>query len=107
MARTSTRIAAIGIATLALTGLTAVPASAGEIAGPVRDGFGSGKLTPVAGYVMQSICAFSGINRYHPGKEVVFPAVQSYGMFVRQGLKSVVPSPGDACNGHTGELAGP
>ena len=33
--------------------------------------------------------------------------VQSYGMFVRAGMKAQAPSPGDACNGHTGELAGP
>jgi hypothetical protein len=32
-----------------------------------------------------------GVDRYH--------GVQSYGMFVRAGLKAVVPSPGMACNG--------
>ena len=32
-----------------------------------------------------------GVDRYH--------GVQSYGMFVRAGLKGVVPSPGLACNG--------
>jgi hypothetical protein len=32
---------------------------------------------------------------------------QSYGFsFVSQGLKDVVPAPGEACNGHTGFLAG-
>ena len=31
-----------------------------------------------------------GVDRYH--------GVQSYGSFVRSGLKSDVPSPGDACN---------
>ena len=32
-----------------------------------------------------------GVDRYH--------GVQSYGIFVRAGLKAVVPSPGVACNG--------
>jgi hypothetical protein len=32
-----------------------------------------------------------GVDRYH--------GVQSYGMFVRAGLKDLVPSPGMACNG--------
>ena len=32
-----------------------------------------------------------GVDRYH--------GVQSYGIFVRAGLKDVVPSPGMACNG--------
>ena len=32
-----------------------------------------------------------GVDRYH--------GVQSYGIFVRAGLKDVVPSPGQACNG--------
>lgn len=32
-----------------------------------------------------------GVDRYH--------GVQSYGVFVRAGLKGVVPSPGTACNG--------
>ena len=81
-------------------------ASAGEIAGPPGDGFATGHLTPIAGYVANSICAFSGLNAFHPGKDAVFPVVQSYGMAVRAGAKAFVPSPGDACNGHTGELAG-
>ena len=47
-----------------------------------------------------SICSFSGLNDT-PNAE--FPEggrVQSYGQYVRQGLKSFVPSPGTACNGH-------
>ena len=35
-----------------------------------------------------------GVDRYH--------GVQSYGMFVSAGLKGVVPSPGQACNGSGG-----
>lgn len=33
-----------------------------------------------------------GVDRYH--------GVQSYGIFVRAGLKDVVPSPGEACRGN-------
>jgi hypothetical protein len=33
----------------------------------------------------------AGLDRYH--------GVQSYGIFVRAGLKDLVPSPGMACNG--------
>jgi hypothetical protein len=49
-----------------------------------------------------------GLNAYHPGKEGEYAGhVQSYGAIVSQGGKDFVPSPGDACNGHTGELAQP
>lgn len=33
----------------------------------------------------------AGVERYH--------GVQSYGIYVRAGLKGLVPSPGQACNG--------
>jgi hypothetical protein len=49
---------------------------------------------------------FSGQN---DTPDAAFPEggrVQSYGQLVRAGLKDVVPSPGVACNGHTGFLAG-
>ncbi len=84
-------------------------ALAGEVTGrPGPDGFATGKPTPIASYVANSICAFSGLNAYHPGKEGVFAGhVQSYGAIVSQGGKAFVPSPGDACNGHTGELVEP
>ncbi|WP_260805884.1 hypothetical protein [Nocardioides sp. SLBN-35] len=83
-------------------------ASAGEVTGPPGpDGFATGGPTPITGYVANSICAFSGLNAYHPGKEGEYAGhVQSYGAIVSQGGKAFVPSPGDACNGHTGELAG-
>ncbi len=89
-------------------------AYAGEISGPPSDGYATGEWTPVADYVANSICAFSGLNAYHPAgggfpeKQPAYPTVQSYGMFVRAGLKGspMAPSPGEACNGHTGELAG-
>jgi hypothetical protein len=56
---------------------------------------------------MHSICAFSGLNADHPDKPLPpegFPAVQSYGMSVKAGDKATTPSPGVACNGHTGWL---
>lgn len=82
-------------------------AHAGEVTGPPRDGFATGKWNPVAGYVANSICAFSGLNAYHEGKDPVFPAVQSYGMAVKYGMKDMAPSPGEACNGHDGWLVNP
>lgn len=96
-------------------------ASAGEIAGPPSGGFATGNLTPISFHydgpapvsgVANSICAFSGLNAYHPAeggfpeKQPAYPTVQNYGAIVSQGGKAFVDSPGDACNGHTGELAG-
>ncbi|HEY8652734.1 MAG TPA: hypothetical protein VIL87_06510 [Dermatophilaceae bacterium] len=107
-----TRVA-VALCVPLLTIAGAGTAFAGEISGPPRDGYATGDWTPIADYVANSICAFSGLNAYHPAgggfpeKEAVFPTVQSYGMFVRAGLKTFVPSPGEACNGHTGELTGP
>ncbi len=47
-----------------------------------------------------SICSFSGLNDEPdlPGSEG--GRVQSYGQYVKQGLKSSEPSPGMLCNGH-------
>ncbi len=83
-------------------------AFAGEIKGPPGpDGFATGGYTPIASYVMKSICAFSGLNAYHPGKEGEYAGhVQSYGAIVSQGGKASAESPGVACNGHTGWLSG-
>ncbi|NMM24216.1 MAG: hypothetical protein HHJ11_12080 [Phycicoccus sp.] len=103
-----TRVA-VALCVPLLTIAGAGTAFAGEISGPPgADGYGTGALTPIAGYVANSICAFSGLQRFHEGKpETVWPPVQSYGMFVRLGEKDnpYLLSPGDACNGHTGELA--
>ena len=84
-------------------------AFAGEVTGrPGPDGFATGKPTPITTYIAHSICAFSGLNAYHPGKEGEYAGhVQSYGAIVSQGGKAFAPSPGDACNGHTGELVEP
>ena len=101
---------AVGTALCAAVTLgTAGAAFAGEVTGPPgADGFATGKPTPIAGYVAHSICAFSGLNAYHPGKEGEYAGhVQSYGAIVSQGGKAFAPSPGVACNGHTGELTEP
>jgi hypothetical protein len=98
------RIIAIAVCAPVLSLLGAGVASAGEVTGPPRDGFATGDFNPIINYKMHSICAFSGLNAYHEGKDPVFPTVQSYGMAVRAGAKAYAPSPGDACNGHTGEL---
>ena len=76
------------------------------------EGFATGKPTPIASYVMHSICAFSGLNAYHPGKEGEYPGhTQNYGQIVKIGGKAMVDAetggPGVACNGHTGELTQP
>ena len=102
--------AAVALAVPLLAVATASSASAGEVTGPPRDGFATGHFNPIADYVANSICAFSGLNAYHPGKDAVFPTVQSYGMGIRQMAQAGMPLPhgipGDACNGHSGELAG-
>ena len=90
------RFLAAAFCTAAIAGVSAGTALAGETTG-------NGKPTPLRG---NSICMFSGQNDT-PNAE--FPEggrVQSYGQLVRAGLKDVVPSPGVACNGHTGFLAG-
>jgi hypothetical protein len=88
-------------------GFAAGSAYAGEATGKP----GGGKTTPVANYVMHSICAFSGQNPerfldpsdpdFEPGR------VQSWGVIPkadREFLATIGLHPGDACNGHTGEL---
>ncbi len=87
-------------------------AFAGEITGPSGPNGGQGHVLgttdPVTGgHVLQgnSICAFSGQN--NPFEPDAGPGrVQSYGQIVAAGGKATVPSPGVACNGHTGFLAG-
>src|SRR3954453_3577115 len=73
---------------------------------------GSGKTTPISEFRAHSICSFSGQNPerfldpsdpdFEPGR------TQSWGQIpkeVRDALRPMGVSPGDACNGHTGELA--
>ena len=94
---------------------TAGTASAGEVTG-------NGKPTPAPGNAA-SECVFSGQDtvdtvepnpegfdddalamrgNQSPGGVDRYHGVQSYGIFVRAGLKDVVPSPGMACNGSGG-----
>lgn len=80
---------------LALGGATA--ATAGEVTG-------NGKPTQAPAH-SSSICSYSGLNDDpdEPGEE---GRVQSYGQVVKAGGKAFAPSPGMACNGKTGFLAG-
>lgn len=52
-----------------------------------------------------SICSFSGLND-EPDDPEEGGRVQSYGQIVRAGGKAMVPSPGQACNGHLNPLQG-
>ena len=74
------------LCTAALIGMQSAPAFA---AGQVEQG------TEHA----NSICSFSGLNDV-PNDPVEGGRVQSYGQIVAAGLKGVVPSPGQLCNGH-------
>ncbi len=106
-----------------LTHMLTVPAAAGAIvllgmssayAGEAQGNSSAGHIneTGMRGHA-NSICAFSGQNperfldpsdpNYEPGR------VQSWGQIprdVRQFLTSIGESPGVACNGHRGALAG-
>jgi hypothetical protein len=84
---------ASALCALALSGLTAAGASAGEVTG-------NGKPTAGPSHA-RSICVFSGQNDNPGSTNPMDPGgrVQSYGFsFVRNGLKGVVPNPGIACN---------
>ena len=91
----------IGLAAgLGLVVGTALPAQAGEI---------NGNGDPIPGaHVASSACAFSGQDLpdaeenqpNRPDDFVTGGHVQSYGMYVRAGLKPAVPSPGVACRGN-------
>src|SRR4051794_11961612 len=90
---------------IAAAGCTAAILAVGG--GPAFAGEYNGKGEPIgAPSHANSICVFSGQNNEalegEPGR------VQSYGQLVRAGLKGTAeaPSPGFACNGHTGFLAG-
>jgi hypothetical protein len=86
-------VASSGAALLVLGGVS--PAFAGEVTGQQ-------KPVPAPTHA-QSICSFSGQNNFNeptePGR------TQSYGQIVAAGGKAFAPSPGVACNGHTGFFA--
>lgn len=78
----------------------AASAQAGEI---------NGNGDPVPGaHNARSVCAFSGRDLPDPlenqpnipDDDVTGGHVQSYGMYVKSGLKQFLPSPGDACRGN-------
>jgi hypothetical protein len=98
--RTRSLLAA-GLCAVAVIGATSGVAFAGEVTG-------NGKPTAGPEHA-QSICVFSGVNDDPTSTDPMDPGgrVQSYGFsVVREGLKDFAPHPGDACNGHTGFLAG-
>jgi hypothetical protein len=97
-----------GVCGVAIAATGAGSAFGGEIKGPgspvgiPAEGPDTGALEHA-----NSICSASGLNEYHPGEEGEFlTRTQSYGQLVRMGLKEFVPSPGEACNGHTGFFSG-
>ncbi len=99
---------AASVCVIAIAGASAGAAFAGEIKGP-----GSPTGVPVADATptpalehANSICAASGLNHFHEGEPGELPIrTQSYGQLVAAGLKEDFPSPGVACNGHTGFFA--
>ncbi len=97
------RLLAVAMCAAAVIGTSGTAAFAGEITGPSSPTGGLGGPTAAPEHA-NSICAFSGLNHPHAGEAP--SRVQSYGQLVHMGLKGVVPSPGVACNGHTGFLAG-
>ncbi len=113
------RLIEISVVAGGLVLATAGAASAGEVTG-------NGKPTPAPGNAA-SECVYSGQDtqdatnggtevqppqfdddalaergNQSPGGVYRYHGVQSYGIFVRAGLKGVVPSPGMACNGSGG-----
>jgi hypothetical protein len=106
--RTKPFLAALA-STLAIAAVAAGGAFGGEIKGPGSPtGVPVGESTPTAAPEhANSICAFSGLNHLHAGEPGELPIrTQSYGQLVAAGLKDEFPSPGVACNGHTGFLSG-
>ena len=96
------RLGAVAICAAAVVGVGAGSALAGEITG-------NGKPTPINGYRAASICSFSGQNDGNPPPGRTAAHVQSWGQIpkaVRDDIATRGFHPGDACNGHTGFLAG-
>ena len=99
------------IACMAATMLiSASSAFAGEATGNFEK---TGKTTPIANYNASSICSFSGQNPERflaPSNPDFEPGhTQSWGQIPKE-IRDVIATqgehPGDACNGHTGFLAG-
>ncbi len=96
------RMLVVAGCTAAVVGAGAGAAFAGEVNGSATNPkfqFSQGN----------SICKFSGLNDNPDSTDPEDPGgrVQSYGYsVVRAGGKAFAPSPGEACNGHTGFLSG-
>lgn len=89
-------LVATSVAAAALVAMGPASAFAGEVTGTGKDTQGTAHA--------KSICAFSGLNddpAEEPGK------TQNYGQIARAGGKAGFPSPGVACNGHSGFLSEP
>jgi hypothetical protein len=96
---------AVGSAAL-LIALSAGSVLAGEVTG-------NGDPTPVSGYVMHSICAFSGQNDGEPPAGRTAEHVQNWGQITKEERDFITANPGPeaahpslACNGHSGALSG-
>jgi hypothetical protein len=92
-----TTVVMSGVGVAALVAVGSGTAYAGEVTG-------NGKPTQGPAHA-NSICVFSGQNDV-PDDPVEGGRVQSYGQIVKAGLKAEFPSPGVACNGHSGFLSG-
>ena len=95
---------AIGSAML-LIALSAGSVLAGEVTG-------TGEPTPINGYVMNSICAFSGQNDGNPPAGRTAEHVQNWGQIPKATRDFITANPGPeaahpsiGCNGHDGFLA--
>jgi len=100
------RIKSLFVAAVSAVAVAAVGAGS-AFAGEVT---GKGNPTPIAEYRAASICSFSGRNDAHPPPGRTAEHVQSWGQIpkeVRDVIATMGEHPGDACNGHTGFLAGP
>ena len=87
---------------VAVAAVGAGSAFAGEVTG-------KGKATPIQEYQAASICSFSGQNDGEPPAGRTAEHVQNWGQIpkeVRDFIATQGEHPGDACNGHTGFLAG-
>ncbi len=70
---------------------------------------GNGKPTPINAYRANSICAFSGQNDGNPPPGRTAAHVQNWGQIPKATRDAIALEgfhPGDACNGHSGFLAG-
>lgn len=104
----SKRIVVLTILMAMVVVLSAAGALAGEVKGPPGPDGAEGGSTPVAYYKAKSICSFSGLNDEINEDEPT--RTQSYGTFLvlikrfagLEAAKSILPSPGLACNPTSG-----